>query len=103
MCIIKVQSVNQSLPLSLFSTHTDDKVADAKSLPRQMVIQYYNTLFFPATGQVDGPIVAEKVLPVASAPPQGVDSWSQKNVHNWLHKNQLSGYVCLHLVIHWTP
>ena len=43
--------------------------------------------------QVDGPIVAEKVAPVASAPPQGVDSWSQKNVHNWLHKNHLEGYV----------
>ena len=42
--------------------------------------------------QVDGPIVAEKVRPVASAPPVGAGSWSQKDVHNWLHKHQLNGY-----------
>ncbi|KAL8606718.1 hypothetical protein ACOMHN_018752 [Nucella lapillus] len=42
--------------------------------------------------EVDGPIAAEKAHPVASAPKSGVSSWTEKDVHDWLKKHELSGF-----------
>ncbi|XP_076444160.1 uncharacterized protein LOC143282413 [Babylonia areolata] len=46
------------------------------------------------SSEVDGPVRAETVAPVASTPPKTiktVSSWSQEDVHNWLNKHQLGG------------